>query len=248
MRIKNEGYYNIIWFAKDVCGNIIVAQSLESDIPEFIKSDAAKALMISEKLSCPRAIDREGKNLIDKEKMASLYGFYCYSADDPYESKYRIVAIPQKPRKIDSMPDYIKKLLVDNLVPFDASLTECFKITNGIIQAPYEAIKSMSEYEPNWEMTFITDCCGIEVGNWYRFCPKCGKAIDIINCKKGKTDSNSGLIDLFDYAIWTCSCGKGYERYTHEFCPICGKNRKEDFEKTIEFELKTNKKQKGERL
>ena len=69
MRIKDEGYYNIIWFAIDVVGNVIVAQSLESEIPEFVKCDAEKTMTISEKLYCPRAIDREGKNLIDKESL-----------------------------------------------------------------------------------------------------------------------------------------------------------------------------------
>ena len=134
MRIKDEGYYNIIWFAIDVVGNVIVAQSLESEIPEFVKCDAEKTMTISEKLYCPRAIDREGKNLIDKEKMSSLYGFYCYVADDPYESVYRIASIPSRSKNIAAMPEYIKEMLTDNLVPFDASITDRFKISNGIIQ------------------------------------------------------------------------------------------------------------------
>lgn len=31
------------------------------------------------------------------------------------------------------------------------------------------------------------DCCGIEVGSWYEYCPKCGKKIDIEKCKNEKS-------------------------------------------------------------
>ncbi|MBP5633291.1 MAG: hypothetical protein J6Y21_11085 [Clostridia bacterium] len=91
--------------------------------------------------------------------------------------------------------------------------------------------------DSTWDTTLITQCCEIEVGNWYNYCPNCGRRIDLVNCKKGKTIPDIGLIELFDYATWNCSCGRGYERFFFNYCPICGKNRKEDFENTIEFSL-----------
>ncbi len=36
MEIELEAYFNIIWFAVDRSGNVIVAQSLESEIPHFV--------------------------------------------------------------------------------------------------------------------------------------------------------------------------------------------------------------------
>ncbi len=80
--------------------------------------------------------------------------------------------------------------------------------------------------ESNRETYLILDCCGINVGNWYRFCPRCGKRIDVLKCEKGKTIPHLGIFELYDYATWRCSCGKGYERFSNDYCPICGKNRK----------------------
>ena len=66
--------------------------------------------------------------------------------------------------------------------------------------------------EQNYESALLIDCCNLEVGNWYRFCPRCGKRIDL---KRSKTIqvSTPNELDLFDYMTWECSCGKGYERY-----------------------------------
>lgn len=106
--------------------------------------------------------------------------------------------------------------------------------------------------DSNWETYLILDCCGVKVGNWYRYCPRCGKRIDVLKCKKGKTIPNTGLYELFDYATWSCSCGKGYERFSYFYCPICGKKREEnDPSKTMTFDLeelkKTNPPQKGKK-
>lgn len=79
---------------------------------------------------------------------------------------------------------------------------------------------------PESEMVdaLVLPCCGLTVADFYNYCPQCGKKIDREKCQKKKVPYTA--IDLFDYATWICSCGKGYERFSHDFCPICGKNRK----------------------
>ena len=76
----------------------------------------------------------------------------------------------------------------------------------------------------NCESALLLDCCNLKVGNWYRFCPRCGEEIDLERCKRVKVPTPN-ILDLFDYITWECSCGIGYERYGYNFCPICGKER-----------------------
>ena len=89
--------------------------------------------------------------------------------------------------------------------------------------------------ESECETAFILDCCGIEVGDWYRYCPRCGKKIDLEKVKKTRVPPVNPL-DLFDYITWFCTCGKGYERIGYEYCPICGKRQTEDPDDTLEFD------------
>lgn len=78
--------------------------------------------------------------------------------------------------------------------------------------------------ESDYESALLLDCCNLKVGNWYHFCPRCGKKIDLETCKTIQVPVPN-TIDLFDYITWECSCRKGYERYGYNYCPICGKER-----------------------
>ncbi len=80
------------------------------------------------------AIDRDGKNSLDVLKTASLYGFYCYQGDDPYESVYKLVGVPQKPVNIREMPEQIRAVLQENTVSFEASSTASFEVADGEIR------------------------------------------------------------------------------------------------------------------
>ena len=91
----------------------------------------------------------------------------------------------------------------------------------------YDRYRADDYVHAQWEPTLITDCCSLEVGNYYNYCPSCGKRIDIIHCKRGKTLLGGFEERMFDYATWICSCGRGYERLQYGYCPICGKNREE---------------------
>lgn len=87
-----------------------------------------------------------------------------------------------------------------------------------------KARKKSDMDESKYESAMLLECCHFKVGNWYRFCPRCGKKIDLERCKMVQVPTPNTL-DLFDYITWECSCGKGYERYGYNYCPICGKER-----------------------
>lgn len=86
MRINDvtESYFDILWFAHDTAGNILVAQSLGSGIPGLAECDEERTVMIAERLSGLKAIDRE-RSSEQENRLASRLGFYHYIADDPYE-------------------------------------------------------------------------------------------------------------------------------------------------------------------
>lgn len=137
MRISNADleYSNVVWFARDPFGNVIAAQSIESDVPEFVKCDEEKAMRICNELFSFSAVDRDGKNLIDEEKASAGQGLYCYSVSDPYDSIYEVTAVPQNPVKYENMPEHIKELLKDNIVDFNAGLTSRFTVRKGRVYA-----------------------------------------------------------------------------------------------------------------
>lgn len=69
----------------------------------------------------------------------------------------------------------------------------------------------------------VLPCCGLLVADFYAYCPKCGKKIDRAECEKREVPYYA--VDLFDYATWTCSCGRGSEKLEHSYCPVCGRKR-----------------------
>lgn len=134
MRICGEEYMDIIWFASDIAGNIVVARSLESEIPEFVKNDADGTSAIAEMLSFPKAISRDRKKQFDFEAMAERCGFYYFVGDHPHESIYRLISSPSIPANIRSQSDEIKLLLEKNILPFNASDIPRFEVVDGEIK------------------------------------------------------------------------------------------------------------------
>lgn len=133
-RIKDHEKYDIIWLAVDTSGNIIVAQSLKVDIPEFVKADADKTITLCKLLCLPDAIrSNRPKGEFDSEKYASLYGFYCYAADSHSGSVYRLVEAPSSPSNISDLSGMGKMLLSENHFPFCAADTKEFSVNNGSI-------------------------------------------------------------------------------------------------------------------
>ena len=133
MRITSiiEGYMYILWFAKDAADNIIVAESLESEVPAFVKEDEGKTNLIAEKLGFPKAVDRNRPGSFDIRQFASQHGFYAYIGDDPYESIYSRISVPSKQTKYADLSPDSKALLKNNVVPFDAAATPSFEIIAG---------------------------------------------------------------------------------------------------------------------
>ena len=126
---------------------------------------------------------------------------------------------------------YIRELAIPIL-----KLADLERLRRESIRCAYR-IKNADYLDYSDRDTFLTlDCCGIEVGNWYRYCPKCGKRVDLTACKKGMTTPHLGLYELFDYATWNClSCGRGFERFGYRYCPMCGERRRDD-DDTLEFD------------
>lgn len=132
MRIDYQlkAYYDILWFACDLAGNIIVANSNEGNIPEFVEADRERTEWLAKKLCHYSAIDRQRSVPIDYHALAQM-GFYCFANDDPYDgSLYRFRAKPQSPRLLDSLDEDVKQLLLLQRLPMDVAACDCFVIQN----------------------------------------------------------------------------------------------------------------------
>ncbi|MBO7503680.1 MAG: hypothetical protein J6U38_04860 [Clostridia bacterium] len=126
------GYFDIIWFAKDRDGNVLVGSSLESDIPAFVKSSRERAEQAAMELFGIHAVDRQRWPAFDIMKQVEEKRFYLYVANDAFESIYRRIYEPSGPARFDELPDSIRECLRENIVPFSASETETFTISESI--------------------------------------------------------------------------------------------------------------------
>ena len=132
MRITDESCWDIIWVARDAHDHVALCRSMGGEIPGFVRSDAGITLLIAESLSLPKAIDRQRRLPFDLDKYTSLYGFYCFYADDPYQTIYRSVARPPKPRKFSELPERARLLMEENVLPFNIGHTVSFRLENGL--------------------------------------------------------------------------------------------------------------------
>ncbi len=127
MRITDyeKEYSNILWFATDIGGNVIFAQSLESDVPEFVCRNKEKSERLAE-LLC------DGNDGNISEYLCSK-GLYHYIADDPYESVYRRVQIPANPVKAESLTKEIKDLMSENVLMINAETCLSFEVVGPLV-------------------------------------------------------------------------------------------------------------------
>ncbi len=130
MRIDNNtiAYHNIIWFACDIAGHIVIANSNEGSIPEFVACDHDRAELLANKLCGLNAIDRERKPPIDYILLANR-GFYCFANHDPFDGcRYTLCAKPQNPISIDALESDVRELLDSQRLPIDLSMCDYFCI------------------------------------------------------------------------------------------------------------------------
>jgi hypothetical protein len=134
MRIENENEYDVLWFAEDDAGRVLAARSRGRPLPEFVKADAGLAMLLAEKLFCPAAIRRMGREPFDTDKLTSLYGFYCYEAEDGDGAVYRLAAAPASPADAGRYTEDVRELLENNRAPFDAARTPRFQVVDGLLR------------------------------------------------------------------------------------------------------------------
>ncbi len=130
MRIDNNtaAYHSIIWFARDLAGRIIVANSMEGAIPDFAAEDKERTEGLAQRLCGIKAIDRNRTPALDYKALASM-GFYCFANSDPYEgNKYDLQATPEKPRLASSLDEELQRLLAPNALPIDAETCNSFRV------------------------------------------------------------------------------------------------------------------------
>lgn len=115
-------YNDILWFGVDKSGYIIAANSLEGEIPDFVKEDRDKAETLSQKLL--------GEPLLKHARNFCMRMNFIYFANtDPYdETVYSCVSVPDKPIHIQSLSDEIKSLLNGQLVEADGRNEKEFSV------------------------------------------------------------------------------------------------------------------------
>ena len=122
-------YHNIIWFACDVTGRLIVANSNEGSIPEFVAENLERAELLADRLCGLNSIDRQRTPPIDYNFLADK-GFYCFVNDDPYDGYlYQLCAKPTTPLVLDDLEKDIRELLSAQMLPIDLADCNCFSIT-----------------------------------------------------------------------------------------------------------------------
>ena len=133
MRITCEDYMDVIWFAVDRDGHVIVARSMESEIPEFVKCSSERTTAVAERLSFPRAVGRDRCGAFDAVKAVEGCGFYYYIADDPFDTVYRRVGMPERPCRAADLSWDVQELLANNRVAFSAAERPSFTICGGTV-------------------------------------------------------------------------------------------------------------------
>lgn len=130
MRIDETtvAYHSIIWFACDVCGRIIIANSNEGSVPTFVSENLERAQMLANRLCGLNAIDRQRNPQIDYELLAKK-GFYCAVNNDPFDGNlYQICAKPQLAITLNDLEEDIRKLLSEQTIMVDLSDCDHFYI------------------------------------------------------------------------------------------------------------------------
>ena len=129
MRIDEitSAYHSIIWFACDSAGHILLANSEEGAIPEFVASDRERTQQLAMQLCGIEAIDRNRALPIDYTALAAR-GFFCYR-NDPFEGRlYHLYAKPQTPITVDALEDDLRQLLLAQRLPIDLTVCDSFFI------------------------------------------------------------------------------------------------------------------------
>jgi len=129
MRITKEeiSYNNILWFAIDYENNVILAQSFESEIPEFVSENVLKTEQLAELLCGVKAIDRNRIPAIDCDLMTEK-GYYCFSCNDPYEDTYRLYKTPPKPIKLYQLPRAAQDILIHQTLSISVAFVDSFSL------------------------------------------------------------------------------------------------------------------------
>lgn len=114
-------YHSIIWFACDVSGRVIVANSNEGDVPGFVAESLERAQLLADRLCGLKAIDRQRTPQIDYELFAKK-GFYCFANNDPFDGKlYQLCAKPMIPLMLHDLEPDLYQLLSAQMLPINLS-------------------------------------------------------------------------------------------------------------------------------
>ena len=115
-------YSDILWFAVDQNGYVILANSMEGDVPIFVKEDVQKAEYLTQTLLGEPAVKHARKYQIDKS-------FIYFANTDPFNDKiYSCILVPEEPVHIDSLDIEIKRVLSEQVIEIDARVDQSFMI------------------------------------------------------------------------------------------------------------------------
>lgn len=130
MSIDNTtaSYHSVIWATCENDGHIIIANSNEGELHEFVRNNSADAEFLSRRLCGISAVDRNRKFSVNHKCLADK-GFYCFINDDPYDGTiYRLCAKPQNPVHIDNPDDETQRILGNQKISVNTEKTDYFKI------------------------------------------------------------------------------------------------------------------------
>ena len=131
MRIDKTtiAYHSIIWFACDVTGRVIIANSNEGAIPAFVAENSERAQLLADRLCGLISIDRQRTPSIDYDSLADK-GFYCFANNDPFDGNlYQLCAKPTTPLVLDDLEKDLRELLSAQMLPIDLGDCNYFSIS-----------------------------------------------------------------------------------------------------------------------
>lgn len=113
-------YSDILWFAVDRNGYVILANSLEGDIPQYVKENAGKAEFLAQELLGEPAIKHARNFCLTTD-------FIYYANTDSYDGKkYTRIFVPKNPVHINNLSHEIRELLSIQTLDIDSRVSQSF--------------------------------------------------------------------------------------------------------------------------
>ncbi len=129
MRIENGERLDILWFARDTEGYLVLANSRGGSVPEFALASAENTIRFAEQFCSLDAVAVRRDLPLDVDKMTSVYGLTCYVTGDAPGEGYRVAGRPAKRRtRFQDLPEHLRQLIPDSRLPFRAAETGSFRV------------------------------------------------------------------------------------------------------------------------